>query len=1273
MVDDRVIKGEGWEPYLATASVFVMIFFNFGVPVYFGTYLLRKTTDYDRSRTEKDLATRIGALYDISSEVAAYVIREIHIGKEYSFLMDAYRPRYYYWEAMDLLRKLALVGVVAIAGRGSAFQVVIGATFSFVFFSMHVSSKPYKIEHDNHFRTATEIHTFFVMLTAFLLRLDDHQGLESEFASLDDYDWALVISCVILVPVAFIWTIVAKLKFVKRVQNETWSGSKSDHVVKQQIDRFILGLADEEDIKSMEKAFDRLRIKITTATFTKTLEGRNWKGDEITEIDADKQHTEEQKILNQLQADRARARGVRAVGKGVAANGSIDSQAAQSAAKTHERASTSDNFYGKFSAGYIGSFADMSDFYGGLEDMIGECRKDLMKSMEEEHTKVSSGFGASDTAFTTSNYMVSTTPRKEWQFVVDPGDVADMDAGTDPATKKSRGLRQRLDIDDLYENAAQLISEAFSQNKLFQQVQVTPQDIIDQKLLKVEIIALRLYTGPLFELYNGVLRAWGNLEGRGHVPAYSQVYPGEDVRNRFTTTIHVINSGVLKLSRLQPAVPVFRGISGMKLPKRFIEQDEYNVRGGVEYAFMSTTTDESVALGYAKGGDRDTATTLIEASMGMVDRGASLDWLSQYPHEREILLPPLTAMEVIDITDYESADSIDALDSESFLVRRLKIRLNCNLVSSTIEKLLSVRKKQVEELAQVVEKDIDTQKKHIDAADIDRRQDKLATAKLLVEKQSASAFNDNAFLIEKMDLVLGLLPKLGDEIEVLKNHRLEVFGLAALSYSAEGSSAAVGSIRGGTNHLEQGFASSSWDGTVLLWELNDRNQYVQRGQPLALGRESLVLTCIDPYTCRLASGQFDGSVMIQTCDSTLDGGMGTVGTDGSTGGVGERVNLVTERNKARHTRSPITALAMLREPPSSNWPQLLASGSMDGEICLWDSTNNRELATVGGARYSSQQQQNTDGTGGGMDVSSSSSSSPRDDGSPNPLGRSFISRTGSMHSSASGPPDVVGHTRTVRALLWLTINGQPKLISCSFDRQICVWGISSTVVVGTGNTHSIMLEHTLIDYSCHHCADEMVSHQGAVTSLVEVNLAHVPGVSSSLRLVASASEDSTIKLWDISAAYAQQPQQPQPQQAQTVVRSFRCPAGSAGVCSLVWMPLPNGKDGPAGWLASGHGNHTIVVHKLFDHPDGSADLTIDNHANNSNINPSSPTAAAAGGGGGGSFDAAQQGQQHGVGQVSLRGHTAAVHALLWLPDRGWLVSGSADSTIRTWRMRTVSE
>ena len=38
--------------------------------------------------------------------------------------------------------------------------------------------------------------------------------------------------------------------------------------------------------------------------------------------------------------------------------------------------------------------------------------------------------------------------------------------------------------------------------------------------------------------------------------------------------------------------------------------------------------------------------------------------------------------------------------------------------------------------------------------------------------------------------------------------------------------------------------------------------------------------------------------------------------------------------------------------------------------------------------------------------------------------------------------------------------------------------------------------------------------------------------------------------------------------------------------------------------------------------------------------------------------------------ATIRGHAGAVHALLWLEAKGWLLSGSSDATIRVWRVRT---
>ena len=61
---------------------------------------------------------------------AAEAIRDVSTGREYSFLVNSYKPRYYYWEGVDMVRKLLLVGMLVIAGRGSAAQLFLAVLVS---------------------------------------------------------------------------------------------------------------------------------------------------------------------------------------------------------------------------------------------------------------------------------------------------------------------------------------------------------------------------------------------------------------------------------------------------------------------------------------------------------------------------------------------------------------------------------------------------------------------------------------------------------------------------------------------------------------------------------------------------------------------------------------------------------------------------------------------------------------------------------------------------------------------------------------------------------------------------------------------------------------------------------------------------------------------------------------------------------------------------------------------------------------------------------------
>ena len=177
----------------------------------------------------------------------------------------------------------------------------------------------------------------------------------------------------------------------------------------------------------------------------------------------------------------------------------------------------------------------------------------------------------------------------------------------------------------------------------------------------------------LLRRYNGVLRA---RSGNDFLAEQTKQLCGT---NSYVTTLHVINSAIVKLGRLTRASTVYRGVAGMSLPDEFWEPNKMNVRGGVEYAFMSTTKDYSVALEYSM--TRDGSLPIVfEVEMGMVDRGADLRWLSQYPHEAEILFAPLTGVDV---------RSVRVVHSSVLLVT---VRLSVNMLAMTIEQVIAKMK-----------------------------------------------------------------------------------------------------------------------------------------------------------------------------------------------------------------------------------------------------------------------------------------------------------------------------------------------------------------------------------------------------------------------------------------------------------------------------------------------------------------------------------------------------------------------------------------------------
>jgi hypothetical protein len=450
-----------------------------------------------------------------------------------------------------MLRKLALVGLVLLVGRGSVGQLVCALLLAFVFFALQVRLCPFKIDQDNTLRAATELHVFLIIVAALVLSKMD---LSREKMDTDSYNWLLAVTFVLLVPFAYVVAVASKVMHLNKVlaTSDSTDSTAGDAVTPRvAFDRAFVGLANANDTETLNAYLDDLRVKLSSADFAQRLTGQKWKKSMGSASTDDQPASDLVTPLGRPDAKESSAaaqRGDEPQSLGVAQEEELVPKPADD-----DHDATPDCYYGKFDTGFEGSFADMTDYYGGLEKLIGECRKDVLQAMEEEHCDVADGYGWSDGDFVTSSYRVTTSPRQEWLFVTDPTSVGDMSAGVDRDTGRARGNRVKIAAADLLANAGELITKSF-QEKGFDIV-VTQDEIEDLPLLLEEIIAVRLYTGPMFELYNTCLRAFGSTP-RGVVPSYSLVYPGLPVKGRFVTTLHALNSAVLKISRLQPAMKV---------------------------------------------------------------------------------------------------------------------------------------------------------------------------------------------------------------------------------------------------------------------------------------------------------------------------------------------------------------------------------------------------------------------------------------------------------------------------------------------------------------------------------------------------------------------------------------------------------------------------------------------------------------------------------------------------------------------------------------------
>jgi hypothetical protein len=124
-------------------------------------------------------------------------IAQQRIAEAYGFCVDDYRPDCWYFEPLDMLRKLALTGLLQFVQRGTATQVFCGCGLAFLSSGVQLRLQPYRETEANVLKTLVDAQLFLTFLLSFLLRVLPRLELqEYEPLSVGFYGWVLLLSVV---------------------------------------------------------------------------------------------------------------------------------------------------------------------------------------------------------------------------------------------------------------------------------------------------------------------------------------------------------------------------------------------------------------------------------------------------------------------------------------------------------------------------------------------------------------------------------------------------------------------------------------------------------------------------------------------------------------------------------------------------------------------------------------------------------------------------------------------------------------------------------------------------------------------------------------------------------------------------------------------------------------------------------------------------------------------------------------------------------------------
>jgi serine/threonine protein kinase len=251
--------------WFAVLSKLLIAAFAFGVPIGVMVAMKRSSDQeadaFGSSEWAYTIQRMAAQLKEDDVDTVRAAVIDVQLGKIYGSFVTAYKPSCFWWEGIDMLRKLLIIGVLSVVSQGSTFQICVGLITGFFFFAGHLLKLPFRHFEDNVLKATSELHIYLMLVLVLALKSD----VSSETFDSDSYDIAATAMFVLFVPVALIGSIVSKFRTIVRDEIDAGTQSSQLDQVRAAFQRYKFSRDKWEDREVLGRFIDSMQAADTAA------------------------------------------------------------------------------------------------------------------------------------------------------------------------------------------------------------------------------------------------------------------------------------------------------------------------------------------------------------------------------------------------------------------------------------------------------------------------------------------------------------------------------------------------------------------------------------------------------------------------------------------------------------------------------------------------------------------------------------------------------------------------------------------------------------------------------------------------------------------------------------------------------------------------------------------------------------------------------------------------------------------------------------------------